>query len=218
MHGEHGPADHTLLAWYDRGRATGHCQTIDLRGLCVNASWKPMEEPMLLLRRVGAYGLDIIGLFVLLAPLGQAILWLVGTRPSSGPAIAQTILWNFSLPVWLYFTVSDASATGATIGKRLLGIAVTRKHGTRLSWYQAILRTTVKLLPWELVHIAAFALSTDLNQFRPVQMVGVTLANVLIVVYLLLAGFSRGQRSLHDYVAGTLVRSAHQPEPGRSRR
>jgi uncharacterized RDD family membrane protein YckC len=47
-------------------------------------------------------------------------------------------------------------------------------------------------------------------------MVGVAFANLLIVVYLLLAGFSRGQRSLHDYVAGTMVRSAHQP--GRSRR
>lgn len=171
---------------------------------------------MLLLRRVGAYVLDIIGLFMLLAPLGQAILWLVGTKPRSGPAIAQTILWNFSLPVWLYFIVSDASATGATIGKRLLGIKVSRMNGARLSWRQTLLRTTMKLLPWELVHIAAFALSTDLTQFRPVQRVGLTLANLLIVVYLLLAGLSRGQRSLHDYVAGTVVCSAHQP--GRSRR
>jgi uncharacterized RDD family membrane protein YckC len=183
---------------------------------CVNASWKSLEEQMLLLRRVGAYALDIIGLFVLLAPSGQVLLWLGGTIPNSGPTIAQTILWNFSLPVWLYFIISDASAPGATIGKRLLGITVSRMDGTRLIWHQALLRTTVKLLPWELVHIAAFALSTDLTRFRPAQMVGVAFANLLIVVYLLLAGFSRGQRSLHEYVAGTMVRSAHQP--GRSRR
>ncbi len=171
---------------------------------------------MLLLRRIAAYVLDIIGLFVLLAPLGQAILWLVGTKPHSGPAIAQTILWNFSLPVWIYFIVSDASATGATIGKRLLGIRVSRIDGARLSWPQAFLRTTLKLLPWELVHVAAFTLSTDLTQFRPAQTVGVALANLLIIVYLLLVGLSRGQRSVHDYVAGTLVRSANQP--GRSHR
>jgi uncharacterized RDD family membrane protein YckC len=183
---------------------------------CVNASWKSLEEQMLLLRRVGAYALDIIGLFVLLAPSGQVLLWLGGTIPNSGPTIAQTILWNFSLPAWLYFIVSDASAAGATIGKRVLGITVSRIDGARLIWHQALLRTTVKLLPWELVHIAAFALSTDLTQFRPAQMVGVAFANLLIVVYLLLAGFSRGQRSLHEYVAGTMVRSAHQP--GRSRR
>jgi len=164
---------------------------------------------MLLLRRMVAYMIDIIGLFVLLAPLGQAILWLVGTKPHSGSAIAQTILWNFSLPVWFYFIVSDASASGATIGKRLLGIKVSRMDSARISWPQAFLRTTLKLLPWELVHVAAFALSTDLTQFRPAQMVGVALANLLIIVYLLLAGLSCGQRSLHDYVAGTLVRSAH---------
>jgi uncharacterized RDD family membrane protein YckC len=171
---------------------------------------------MLLLRRVVAYMIDIIGLFVLLAPLGQAVLWLVGTTPRSGPAMAQTILWNFSLPVWLYFIISDASAPGATIGKRLLGITVVRMDGTRLRWRQALLRTTVKLLPWELVHLAAFALSTDLTRFRPAQMVGVALANLLIVVYLLRAGYSRGQRSVHDDVAGTVVRSAYHP--GRWRR
>jgi uncharacterized RDD family membrane protein YckC len=175
-----------------------------------------MERQMLLLRRVGAYVLDIIGLFVILAPLGQVLLWLVGTTPHNGPAIAQTILWNFSLPVWLYFIVSDASAPGATIGKRVLGIKVSPMNGARLSWRQALLRTTVKLLPWELVHVAVFALSTDLTQFRPVQMVGVALANLLIVVYLLLVGLSRGQRSMHDYVAGTLVQPAYQP--GRSHR
>ncbi|NDJ35607.1 MAG: RDD family protein [Chloroflexi bacterium] len=171
---------------------------------------------MLVLRRMAAYVLDIIGLFVLLAPPGQAILWLVGTRPQSGPAIAQTILWNFSLPVWIYFIVSDASATGATIGKRLLGIKVSRMDSARLNWPQALLRTAMKLLPWELVHVAAFALSTDLTQVRRVQQVGLALANLLIIVYLLLVWFSRGQRSLHDYVAGTLVRLAHQS--GRSRR
>lgn len=164
---------------------------------------------MLLLRRIGAYVLDIIGLFVILAPLGQGIIWLFGVSPGNGPAIARTILWNFSIPAWLYFIASDASASGATIGKRLLGIKVVTVGDGRLNWRRAFLRTALKLLPWELVHIGAFALSTDMNQFRPVQMAGVGLANLLIVVYLVLAGRSRGQRSLHDYLAGTLVRAAN---------
>lgn len=163
---------------------------------------------MLFIRRISAYLLDIIVLFVILAPLGQAILGLVGTIPRSGPAIAQTILWNFSVPAWLYFIFGDRSVAGATLGKRLCAVQVRTISDTRLSWRQAIIRTAVKLLPWEIVHVAAFALSADLTQFRPPQMIGVGVANLLIIVYLVIAMLTRGQRSVHDLLAGTLVQAA----------
>jgi hypothetical protein len=56
--------------------------------------------------------------------------------------------------------------------------------------------------------VSAFALSVDLSQFSQVQVVGVAAANVLTVVYLSVAAATGGRRSVHDYVAGTLVRSA----------
>jgi len=161
----------------------------------------------LLGRRVAAYLVDILLLFAVLAPAGQLILWLLGVEtPRTGPTIARVILWNFSLPVWLYFILSDQSAAGATLGKRLLKVQVRDISGERLSIGRALARTAVKLLPWELVHVSAFAFSTDLGQLSGPQLIGVAAANVLTIIYLGVAITTRGQRSAHDYAAGTLVR------------
>jgi uncharacterized RDD family membrane protein YckC len=161
----------------------------------------------LLGRRIAAYVVDILLLFVILAPAGQLILWLLGMAPPQiGPAIGRTILWNFSLPAWLYFILGDQSRSGATLGKRLLRIRVAGRAGARLTLGQALARTAVKLLPWELVHVSAFALSADLSQFSRVQIIGVAAANVLTIVYLGVVAATAGRRSVHDYIAGTLVR------------
>jgi uncharacterized RDD family membrane protein YckC len=163
----------------------------------------------LLGRRIAAYLLDMLILFGVLAPAGQLILWLLdATPPQTGPMIARVIVWNFSLPAWLYFVLSDRSASGGTLGKRLLKIQVRDVSGERLSIGRALARTAVKLLPWELVHVSAFALSTDLTRFSQEQVIRVAAANVLTVVYLGVAVATRGRHSVHDYAAGTLVRSA----------
>ncbi len=162
----------------------------------------------LLIRRVAAYLLDILLLFAVLAPLGQVVLRLLGWAPSTGQEIAATILWNFSLPVWLYFFVADRSAAGATPGKRLLRIQVRAEGGGRVGPWRALARTAVKLLPWELSHLSAFALSSDLSALGPPQVAGLALANLLAVAYLIDAIASGGRRSVHDRLAGTLVRAA----------
>ena len=68
-----------------------------------------------------------------------------------------------------------------------------------------LLRTAVKLLPWELAHLAAFALSVDLNTFRVSQYIGIGLSNGLSRVYIAVAALTGGQRSVHDWIAGTAV-------------
>ena len=67
-------------------------------------------------RRVSAYLLDIALLFLVLGPVGWLTQRALGLTPSTGPQIWATLLLNFSFPSWLYFTVSDASARGATFG------------------------------------------------------------------------------------------------------
>lgn len=162
----------------------------------------------LFFRRIAAYLVDIILLFVILAPFGFLLQWLLGLPVAqTGPAIGRTILWNFSIPAWLYFIVSDASPVGATVGKRLLGLHVQTLAGVRLGLGRAIGRTAVKLLPWELVHLSAFALSTDPNALHPWQVIGLSTANVLSIAYLVIAVVTRGQRSAHDFVMGTVVQN-----------
>lgn len=162
-------------------------------------------KPNLFLRRVLAYLIDIAILFAVLGPAGFLVQQAIGYSPSSGQEIWGVLLLNFSIPVWAYFCLSDASARGATPGKRILRIRVVRGAGQTLGTGRALARTAIKLLPWELVHISAFALSHDLDAFSILQMVGLATANLLMLVYLWLAFSSRGRRSVHDISVGTEI-------------
>lgn len=163
---------------------------------------------MHLIKRSAAYFVDILLLFVVLAPLGFLIQWLVGSQlPQTGPEIWRTLLWNFSVPAWLYFWLSDRSSSGATLGKRLLKLKVAGTGNQPVLADAAFLRTAVKLLPWELVHVSAFALSVDMNAFTTTQTVGLVIANVLIFAYFLVAVMTKGTRTVHDFAARTHVMS-----------
>lgn len=163
----------------------------------------------LFFRRAAAYLVDIILAFVVLAPLGFLVERLFDLNPSSGPEVWLATALNFSLPVWIYFTLSDCRWGGATVGKRLLHLRVVRQgSGSPPGFARALLRTAVKLLPWELVHYSAFGLSPNLAGFTPLQSAGLILANVLIIAYVILALVTGGRRSAHDYAAGTQVISS----------
>ena len=66
----------------------------------------------------------------------------------------------------------------------------------------------MKLLPWELVHLSVFGLSSDLSQLSLWQSIGLVAANGLIILYLIVAVATRGRRSVHDFVAATEVTKA----------
>ena len=161
-------------------------------------------------RRAGAYALDILVLFSVLFPLGWLVQRAIGVTPSTGPEIWWTLLVNFSLPTWVYFAVSDASRSGATPGKRWLGLRVLRTDGARIGPMQALGRTAAKLMPWELVHVSAFALERVPGEFWIVQGIGLAAANALALAYLACAALTGGRRSVHDLLAGTVVTPAER--------
>lgn len=159
-----------------------------------------------LFQRAAAYLLDMALLFLVLAPVGGLIQWaFFDSLPQTGPEIWRTLLWNFSVPVWLYFILCDSSSRGATLGKRPFRLKVVDMENHPLSKSQALLRTAVKLLPWELVHVSAFALSVDMSVLSGVQMAGLIGANVLVIVYAVVLAARRGQRTIHDFAARTKV-------------
>jgi len=160
---------------------------------------------------MAAYAVDMALLFAVLAPAGWLIQRALGLMPRTGPEIWRTLLVNFSVPAWLYFTMADASGSGATFGKRWLRLRVSRQDLTRLGRSRALGRTATKLLPWELTHISAFALAADLNHFTVVQGVGLAAANALVLGYLACAAVTRGRRSVHDFIAGTAVEPVQHP-------
>lgn len=159
----------------------------------------------LLLRRVAAYGLDMLLLFAVLAPTNWLVQRGLGLQPEGGHEVWGALLLGFSLPAWAYFAVADASAGGATWGKRRLGLKVGRAGGGRPGRGRALLRTAVKLLPWEVTHLAAFGLAPADGTFSDLQAAGLVLANGLALAWLATCAASGGRRAPHDVVARTEV-------------
>src|SRR5688572_6469674 len=76
-------------------------------------------------------------------------------RPQN-PWKAQVIgLFTMTIPVTLYFALFESSAWRASIGKRALGLIVSRETGDRLPFVSALLRNAVKFVPWEFGHMVA---------------------------------------------------------------
>jgi uncharacterized RDD family membrane protein YckC len=166
------------------------------------------------MRRSVAYVFDVVLLFAVLAPLAFVVRSLVDVRPHTGFEIWIMTVTTFSIPVWLYFALCDASRTGATLGKRAFGVAVAPDGGSgRVSLPRALVRTAVKLAPWELAHLVGFALAGVLGP--AVRTAGLVVANVLALVWFGSAVATGGARSVHDLAAGTRVRprSGHTAGP-----
>ncbi len=158
----------------------------------------------LFFKRVAAYLVDIAILFAVLFPLGWAVVLLTGFSPGSGVQIWQATVLNFSIPAWLYFTLSDSLWGGQTLGKRLFKLKVLGPSNQAPGVPRAFLRTAVKLFPWELAHIGGFAVEGS----PALQWVSIGLSNLLILAYLAALFFSHSRRSLHDWVARTEVTEA----------
>jgi uncharacterized RDD family membrane protein YckC len=156
------------------------------------------------LRRILAYTVDIVLLFLALAPAATLVERLLGLAPQTPGQVWVAIVLSFSIPAWTYFVLCDSSRSGATLGKRIFGLHTTRRDGGRLNFLKALGRTAVKLLPWEMAHIFGFAIA---DQVGPVvQLIGLIAANVLTLVYLIICLATGGRRSLHDLLAATIVR------------
>src|SRR3990172_9623853 len=113
-------------------------------------------------RRIIAYTVDVGLLSCALWVPQLAIQLLKGVTPASVFNMSTGLnayVWvglTISLPSWLYFAASDRSALGATLGKRLFGLRVANKTGGRLGIVRAMLRTLIKVVPWELTHVIFF--------------------------------------------------------------
>lgn len=167
----------------------------------------------LFLRRILAYLVDCALLFLVLAPLGIAVQSGIGVSPETTHGIYVTLLLNFSVPGWGYFTWGDCSARGATCGKRLLDIRVETGDGRYVETGRALGRTAIKMLPWEISHASAFLLAPTVGIFGLTSWTGLAAAYVLVFAYLGVAWWTGGQKSVHDFATATVVRTeSHRAE------
>lgn len=97
-----------------------------------------------LAKRFAAFMIDELILSVALMPVMLIIVLATGATAGSPEAAAMNLLRVVA--TWLYFAWCESSSLRGTIGKRALGIYVTRPHGAGLSFGRASARFLTKLL------------------------------------------------------------------------
>ncbi|WP_222192224.1 RDD family protein [Modestobacter italicus] len=149
--------------------------------------------------------LVILGWLAVLTVLGLgARLALPAPGPIS-PVAADAVAFGFSvLPVWAYLTVTEAGVRRGSWGKQRTGLAVVAGDGRRAGAGRVAVRNAVKLLPWQLAHVAVARIIAEVD--APVT-VATTYGLSLLVpaVSLAIAWRDPAHRALHDLVAGTRV-------------
>lgn len=166
-----------------------------------------------LIRRGVAYLTDctvVFGIFALtqllvFAPL-RALIGIEEQWFYSGLNTQLYTLLTISLPAWLYFAWFEQSAWQATVGKRLLRLQVVRAiDHRRIPFGSALLRTLVKLLPWEIAHLANNLPTPIWYATEPGFRIGFAVAGVVMGVYMLLVVVTTRHQGLHDILARTAV-------------
>ena len=146
----------------------------DLEGMS-DAPWGVLEEPTVpAWRRAGAWAIDAALLAAVAAP---PLLFAAGELSAAAPLsqLSTSALAFAALLGFAYFVVGHA-LMGATLGKWLLGLRVTRPDGAALAISQAAMRAGLAVL------------GAAVLGFGP-----------------LLAFFTPRGRGLHDLLSGTVV-------------
>jgi len=161
-------------------------------------------------KRAGAFALDyiiilgyLIGI-VLLSLLLNAVgasEWLFADRIR-----AQFVAFLLvTLPVTLYFAISESSPSQATWGKRRLKLRVTDQDGNRIGFGRSLARTLLKFVPWELSHTLIWQI-----YFSPIVSpwvnYGFTLVYLLIGLNIVSLFLTKTRQTLYDLLAKTYVR------------
>jgi uncharacterized RDD family membrane protein YckC len=169
-------------------------------------------------RRLAAGAVDygIVVAYLTVLTLAGALLRAAGLLPDhittpGGRVLAQLVVVAvLTVPVTLWFAWWEAAPRGATPGKRLLGLRVSRLNGGGLSGSGSTLRSAVKIaVPWEVAHTAVWNSLVWPGPDAPVNALLFTVANGLLLLYvaMLLLG---AHRPPYDRLAGTIVRVAPQ--------
>jgi uncharacterized RDD family membrane protein YckC len=160
------------------------------------------------------YGIVVAYLAVLTlvgVPLRAAGLLPDQITTPGGRILAQlVVIAVLTVPVTLWFAWWEAAPRGATPGKRLLGLRVSRLNGGGLSGSGSMLRSAVKIaVPWGVAHTAVWNSLAWPGPDAPVNALLFTVANGLLLLYvaMLLLG---AHRPPYDRLAGTIVRFAPQ--------
>ena len=152
--------------------------------------------------------LVILGWLAFLTVLGLVVRPLLPPVPAErtvSPLAADAVAFLLTvLPVWVYLTTTESGRERASWGKRRAGLYVTSATGDDFGWRRVAVRNAVKLLPWQLAHIAVARIITGADE--PVTILFTYALSLLLpAVSISMAWRDPLRRALHDRVASTRV-------------
>lgn len=107
-----------------------------------------------------------------------------------------------TLPVFLYFYLSERSDRNATLGKRVMRLKVVSDKGN------IFLRNFLKFLPWEIGHIGVYQIVFyDQQQLEtPIWLWSILIIpQVIVLIYVIRIVISKGRKSVYDFVSNTEI-------------
>ena len=112
---------------------------------------------------------------------------------------------TITLPVTLYFALSESSSWMATWGKRRKGLKVVQAHGRGLSRLRAFGRTALKFVPWELAHTCIWQVRFATQEPSPLITLGFGLVWLLVGANAVTLIVSKSNQAIYDQLVGTYV-------------
>jgi uncharacterized RDD family membrane protein YckC len=151
---------------------------------------------------IAAYLVVLVGLGLLAQQFAPSLTAALFGGPLSGEAAGFLLI---TLPVTLYFALSEASPRQATWGKQRRGLRVQTSGGVRLSLGRALGRTALKFVPWELAHACIWQITFAGPEPSPLITLGFALVWLLVGANALSVVLSPQRQALYDRLAGTVV-------------
>ncbi|GAA5520390.1 hypothetical protein Asal01_00321 [Fodinibius salicampi] len=151
---------------------------------------------------ISLYIAFLVAISILIQSVNHRILQPLFGNPLSGQLSGFVLI---TLPVTLYFTISESSSHQATWGKRWQAIKVVHNNGERLSRIRALGRTALKFIPWELAHTCIWQMSDSNQEPSPIILIGFILVWILVGIYLLTLLLSSKKQTLYDQFTNVLV-------------
>jgi len=162
-------------------------------------------------KRAGAFALDYI--IILGYLLGLALLslltntlfgvnqWLFADRIRA-QFVAFLLL---TLPMTMYFAVSESSVRQATWGKQRLKLKVAGQDGNRISFWRAFGRTLLKFVPWEISHTLIWQIYFSPQMDSMWIGYGFVLVDLLIGLNIISLVVRKTRQTIYDLFTNTYV-------------
>jgi uncharacterized RDD family membrane protein YckC len=175
-----------------------------------------MKERAVAVRRLLAFAVDWLVVLLWCGLLFGSVMIATSGHPPrpDNPWTAQAIgFLTMTLPVTLYFALCESSAFRASLGKRVLGLVVSRDTGERLAFAPALLRNAIKFVPWEFGHTVAQQAALSGEGGFPAWVWGPAIVALVGPLWWLVAIIATGRAPYDRWALARVLRSADQAPP-----